>query len=68
MVGPFYLDIGQLSHFITYLLLIYLPMVITFICRSAILENSKSCRFLMAMILQGTAQGAHFSKKQKGDN
>ncbi len=54
MAGSFYLDTGQLSHFISYLLLIYLPIVITFICCSAIPENPKSCRFLMATILRGT--------------
>ncbi len=54
MAGPFYLDTGKLLHFITYFLLIYLPMIITFICRSAIPKNSKSCCFLMATILRGT--------------
>ncbi len=54
MAGPFYLNTGQLSHFITYLFLVYLPMFITFICRSAIPKNPASCCFMMATILQGT--------------
>jgi hypothetical protein len=54
VAGTSYLDTGQLSHFITYLFIIYLPMFIIFICRSAIQENPASHCFLMATILQGT--------------
>jgi hypothetical protein len=54
VAGPYYFDTGQLSHFITYLFLIYLPMFIIFICCSAIPENLASHRFLMATILWGT--------------
>jgi hypothetical protein len=55
MAGPFHIDTGQLSHFITYLFLIYLPMFIIFICRSVIPKNPASCCFLMiATILWGT--------------
>jgi hypothetical protein len=36
VAGLFYLDTGQLFNFIAYLLIEYLPMVITFICRSAV--------------------------------
>jgi hypothetical protein len=43
-----------LSHFITDPFLIYLPMFIIFIYRSAIPENPALCRFLMATILRGT--------------
>jgi hypothetical protein len=53
MAGPSYLDTGLLSHFITYLFLIYLPMFIIFICRSTIPENPASRCFLMAIILRG---------------
>jgi hypothetical protein len=71
MAGPFYLDTGQLSHFITYLFLIYLPMFIILICRSAIPENPASCLFLMAMILWGTPwppqghRGPIFQRRRK---
>ncbi len=54
MAGPSYFDTGQLSHFITNLFLIYLPMFIIFICRSAIPKNPASRCFLMATILKGT--------------
>jgi hypothetical protein len=54
VAGPSYFDTGQSSHFITYLFLIYLPMFIIFICRSAIPENPASHCFLMATILWGT--------------
>jgi hypothetical protein len=54
VAGPSYFDTGQLSHFITYLFLIYLPMFITFICCSVIPENPASRCFLMATILRRT--------------
>jgi hypothetical protein len=53
MTGPSYFDTGRLSHFFTYLCLIFLPMFIIFICCSAIPENPASHCFLMAMILWG---------------
>ncbi len=49
----------QISHFISYFLLIYLPMVITFICHSAIPKNPASYPFLMATILRGTPWPLH---------
>jgi hypothetical protein len=49
-----YLDTGHLSHLITYLFLVYLPMFIILICCSATPENPASCLFLMATILWGT--------------
>jgi hypothetical protein len=43
VAGPSYFDTGQLSHFITYLFLIYFPIsFIIFICHSAIPENPAS--------------------------
>jgi hypothetical protein len=63
-----------LSHFITYLFLIYLPMFIIFICHSAIPKNPASHCFLMATILRGPPwppqghRGPIFSKMQEGEN
>jgi hypothetical protein len=71
MAGPSYLDRGLLSHFITYLFLIYLPMFIIFICRSVIPENPASGCFLMATILRGTPwppqghRGPIFQRRRK---
>jgi hypothetical protein len=71
VAGPFHLDKGQLSHFITYLFLIYLAMFITFICHSAIPKNPASRYFLMATILQGTLwpsrghRGPIFQRRRK---
>ena len=49
MAGPFYLDTGQISHFITYLLIIYLPSIII------MLLHLQSRRFLMTTILPRTS-------------
>jgi hypothetical protein len=71
MAEPPYFDTGQLSHFITYLFLIHLPMFIIFICRSAIPENPESRCFLMATFLWGTPwpphghRGAIFQRRRK---
>ncbi len=71
MAGPSYFDTGQLSHFITYLFLIYLPMFIIFICHSAIPKNPASHHFLIAMILWGTPwppqghRGPIFQRRRK---
>ncbi len=54
VAGPFYLDTGQLSHFITKFLLIYLHMFIIFICPSIIPKNPVSCHFIMVTLLWGT--------------
>jgi hypothetical protein len=59
MDGPLYLDTGPLLHFITYLFLICLPMVVTFCCHSAISKDPASCRFLIATILWGTPWPPH---------
>jgi hypothetical protein len=71
MAGPSYFDTGQLSHFITYLFLICLPMFIIFICHSAIPKNPASRCFLIAMILRGTPwpprghRGPIFQRRRK---
>jgi hypothetical protein len=71
MAGPSYFDTGQLSHFITYLFLIYLPMFIIFICHYAIPKNPASRCFLIAMILRGTPwpprghRGPTFQRRRK---
>ena len=54
MAGPFYLDTGQTLHFITYLLIIYLPTIVSMLLHLAIPEDPQSRRFLMATILRGT--------------
>jgi hypothetical protein len=54
VAGPFYLDTGQTSHFITYLLIIYLPRMVSMLLHLAVPEDPQSRRFLMARILRGT--------------
>ena len=54
VAGPFYLDTGQTLHFITYLLIIYFPTIISMLLHLAVPEDPQSRCFLMATILHGT--------------
>ena len=55
VAGPFYLDTGQISQFITYLLIIYLPTLVLLLLHLAVPDDPQSRRFLMATVLRGTS-------------
>ena len=42
VAGPFYLDTGQMLHFITYLLIIYLPTIVIMLLHLAVPEDPQS--------------------------